>query len=106
MHPALDIAGLPYGAPIYASNNGVVTMAKYYSTYGNCVIINHNNGYYTLYAHLSSINVSVGQVVSKGTTIGKLGMTGSATGPHLHYELWVGGAPWNGGTNINPWRVH
>lgn len=106
LHPALDIAGLPYGAPVYASNNGVVTMAKYYSSYGNCVIINHNNGYYTLYAHLSAINVSVGQVVQKGSTIGRIGMTGSATGPHLHYELWTGGAPWNGGTNINPWTVH
>lgn len=106
LHPALDIAGLPYGSNIYASNNGVVTLAKYYGTYGNCVIINHNNGYYTLYAHLSSINVRVGQVVSKGSVIGKLGMTGSATGPHLHYELWVGGAPHGGGTNINPWTVH
>ena len=106
LHPALDIAGLPYGAPIYASNNGVVTLAKYYSSYGNCVIINHNNGYYTLYAHMSSINVSVGQVVSKGSTIGRIGMTGSATGPHLHYELWIGGPPMGGGRNINPWTVH
>lgn len=106
LHPALDIAGLPYGAPIYASNNGVVTMAKYYSTYGNCVIINHNNGYYTLYAHMSAINVRVGQVVSKGTTLGRIGMTGSATGPHLHYEVWKGGAPWGGGVNVNPWTVH
>lgn len=105
LHPALDIAGPGMGSPIYAANNGVVTMSRYYSTYGNCIIINHNNGYYTLYGHMTRLVAKVGQVVAKGQLIGYMGMTGSATGPHLHYELWVGGAPWGGGTNINPWTV-
>lgn len=105
LHPALDIAGTGMGSPIYAANNGVVTMSKFYTTYGNCVIINHNNGYHTLYGHMSRLIAKVGQVVAKGQIIGYMGMTGSATGPHLHYELWSGGAPWNGGTNINPWTV-
>lgn len=105
LHPALDIAGTGMGSPIYAANNGVVTMSRYYSTYGNCIIINHNNGYHTLYGHMTRLVAKVGQVVAKGQVIGYMGMTGSATGPHLHYELWVGGAPWNGGTNINPWTV-
>lgn len=104
LHPALDIAA-GYGSPIYASNNGVITMAQYYSSYGNCVIINHNNGYHTLYGHMTRFIVKPGQVVSKGQVIGYMGMTGTATGPHLHYELWIGGAPWKGGTNINPWTV-
>lgn len=106
LHPALDIAGTGYGSPIYASNNGVVYSTSCDSSYGICAIINHNNGYYTLYAHMSRRHVKVGQVVSKGQRIGDMGMTGSATGPHLHYELWVGGPPWKGGTNINPHRVH
>lgn len=106
LHPALDIAGTGYGSPIYASNNGVVYSTSCDASYGICTIINHNNGYYTLYAHLSRRHVKVGQVVSKGQRIGDMGMTGSATGPHLHYELWVGGPPWKGGTNINPHTVH
>lgn len=106
LHPALDIAGTGYGSPIYASNNGVVYSTSCDASYGICAIINHNNGYYTLYAHMSRRHVKVGQVVSKGQRIGDMGMTGSATGPHLHYELWIGGPPWKGGTNINPHRVH
>lgn len=105
LHPALDIAA-GYGSPIYASNNGVVYSTTCDASYGICAIINHNNGYYTLYAHMSRRNVKVGQVVSKGQRIGDMGMTGSATGPHLHYELWIGGPPWKGGTNINPHTVH
>ena len=105
LHPALDIAA-GYGSPIYSSNNGVVYSTNCDSSYGICAIINHNNGYYTLYAHMSRRSVKVGQVVSKGQRIGDMGMTGSATGPHLHYELWVGGPPWKGGTNINPHKVH
>lgn len=105
LHPALDIAA-GYGSPIFASNNGVVYSTSCDSSYGICAIINHNNGYYTLYGHMSRRIVKVGQVVSKGQRIGDMGMTGSATGPHLHYELWIGGPPWKGGTNINPHTVH
>lgn len=60
--------------------------------YGNCVIINHGNGYVTLYGHLSSISVSNGQTVTQGQQIGTVGSTGLATGPHLHYEVWFSGS--------------
>ena len=106
LHPALDIYAGGIGSPVYASNNGVVSTTSCDRSYGLCIVINHNNGYYTLYSHLNRIGVQVGQTVSKGQRIGDIGMTGSATGPHLHYELWVGGAPWKGGTNINPRMVH
>ena len=106
LHAALDIYAGPTGSPIYSSNNGVVYSTKCDSSYGICVIINHNNGYYTLYAHMSRRLVSTGQVVAKGQRIGDIGMTGSATGPHLHYEMWKGGPPWKGGVNINPHIMH
>ena len=85
-HYAIDIAGY-IGQPIIAADNGVVISAGYDGGYGNCIVINHNNGYYTRYAHLSSINVGVGQVVAGGTKIGGLGNTGNSTGPHLHFEI-------------------
>ena len=103
-HQALDIA-IGYGVDIYASNNGTVVNANYSSTgYGNHIIIDHNNGYYTLYAHLSRFHVSTGQVVSSGQTIAAMGSTGASTGPHLHFEVWVG-KPYAGGYRINPWEV-
>ena len=105
LHDALDIA-TGYGSPIYAGNNGVVVTARYHYSYGNHIVINHNNGYYTLYAHMSTLNTKVGAVVEKGQHIGAMGMTGSASGPHLHYEVWVGGPPHGGGTNINPYSVY
>ena len=64
--------------------------ATYHYSYGNYVVINHNNGYLTLYAHMSRIAVKVGDVVERGQVIGYVGMTGSATGPHVHYEVWDG----------------
>jgi Membrane proteins related to metalloendopeptidases len=106
LHPALDIYAGGVGSPVYSSNNGVVSSTSCDRSYGICIIINHNNGYYTLYSHLSRRHVVVGQTVSKGQRIGDIGMTGTATGPHLHYELWKGGAPWKGGVNINPRTVH
>ena len=90
LHGGLDISGTGYGSNIYASNNGRVKEAGYHYSYGNHVIIDHNNGYLTLYAHMSKINVKVGQVVARGDVIGFVGMTGAATGPHLHYEIWKG----------------
>lgn len=104
LHQALDIA-IGYGADIYASNNGVVTHIGYEAGgYGNYIIVNHNNGYYTLYAHLSRSLVKVGQVVPSGYLIGYMGSTGASTGPHLHFELWVG-KPHGGGYKIRPWEV-
>lgn len=106
LHDALDIAGAGgHGSPIYAANNGVVVVSEWHYSYGNYIVINHNNGYYTLYAHCSKLLVSVGQTVAKGQQIALMGMTGSATGPHLHFGLWVG-QPMRGGYSINPYTVY
>ena len=88
-HSGLDI-GAAYGASIVAADGGTVTIAGVNGGYGNCVMIDHGNGYYTLYGHMSSIAVSVGQSVSKGATIGYVGSTGDSTGPHLHFEIRQG----------------
>lgn len=90
LHGGLDISGTGYGSRIYATNNGRVKEAGYHYSYGNHVIIDHNNGYLTLYAHMSRINVKEGQVVARGDVVGYVGMTGTATGPHVHYEIWKG----------------
>lgn len=89
-HTGIDIAD-NCGKPIYAGNNGVVVQATSYYPNGIFVTINHNNGYYSLYAHMSRFVVSVGQVVSKGQIIGYVGQTGQAYGCHLHYEIFTGG---------------
>ena len=74
---------------------------------GHNVCINHNNGYYTCYAHMAKRAVVKGQVVERGTIIGYVGQSGWATGPHLHFEVWVGGQPWyKGSTRINPWLMY
>ena len=88
-HSGLDI-GAAYGASIVAADGGTVTIAGVNGGYGNCVMIDHGNGYYTLYGHMSSIAVSLGQTVSKGSTIGYVGSTGVSTGPHLHFEIRQG----------------
>ncbi len=100
-HTGLDIAGTGYGSPIYASNNGTVIVSEYHYSYGHYIVVNHNNGYYTLYAHMSKRMKKVGDIVQRGATIGLVGQTGSATGPHLHFEVWKNGPPWTG-TRLNP----
>lgn len=90
-HSGVDIAAYA-GTPIYASDGGTVQTAVYSSSYGNYVVINHGNGYTTLYAHQSSMAVSAGQTVSKGQVIGYVGSTGWSTGPHLHFEISYNGA--------------
>ncbi len=90
LHGGLDISGTGYGSRIYATNNGKVVEASYHYSFGNHVIINHNNGYLTVYAHMSRIAVKKGDVVARGQVIGYVGMTGVATGPHVHYEIWKG----------------
>lgn len=87
---AVDIANSE-GTGIYASDSGVVSLASWYSDYGYCIIINHSDGYQTLYGHLSYIGVSVGQVVEKGENIARMGSTGYSTGPHLHFEIRLNG---------------
>lgn len=85
-HKGIDIAA-DRGTEIYAAADGVVSFAGTYSSYGKLVIIDHGNGYETYYAHQSSILVEDGDVVKKGDIIGEVGMTGSASGNHLHFEL-------------------
>ncbi|MDX9992479.1 MAG: M23 family metallopeptidase [Anaerolineales bacterium] len=99
-HLAIDIAA-GEGSPVYAADSGVVTMAAggWNGGYGNVVQINHGNGYATLYAHLSVINVSVCQSVGRGQTVGAAGNTGNSFGAHLHFEVRL-----NGGF-VNPWYV-
>jgi len=105
LHAAIDVAGTGTGSPIYAVTNGVVSEAGYRYQDGNYVCINHNNGYYTCYAHMVRKNVNLGQTVARGSVIGYVGMTGWATGPHLHFEIWIG-KPWYGGYRINPWTMY
>lgn len=84
-HTGLDIAA-NIGTEIYAAHKGKVIMAKMFSSYGNCVMIEEGN-LVTVYAHCSSLNVQEGQNVNQGDVIAKVGMTGNATGPHLHFEV-------------------
>ena len=88
-HSGLDIAGTGYGSPVYASNNGVITKMEYASSYGYHIIINHNNGFYSVYAHMSGFapGIGVGSIVERGQQIGYVGSSGWATGPHLHFEI-------------------
>ena len=91
-HTGLDIAGTGYRSPIYAADNGTVITAGWSNGgWGNYVVINHNNGYYTMYAHMDELIAIPGQTVGKGTAIGYMGHTGYATGDHVHYEVWYGG---------------
>lgn len=88
-HSGLDI-GAQYGAAIVASDSGTVCLCGENGGYGNCIMIDHGNGYYTLYGHMSSFAVSNGDAVTKGQTIGYVGSTGWSTGPHLHFEIRYG----------------
>lgn len=98
-HLAIDIAA-GEGAPIYAADSGVVVYAgPIGGGYGNMIMIDHNNGFHTLYAHLSVISVRCGQSVGQGNLIGLAGSTGNSTGAHLHFEVRQ-----NGGF-VNPWYV-
>lgn len=90
-HSGIDISGTGYGSPIYAANNGTVITKKYKYDYGYYIVVNHNNGYWTLYAHMSRFaNVNIGDTVVRGQVIGYMGSTGWSTGPHLHFEVWKG----------------
>jgi len=89
-HRGADICA-PYGTPIYAMDSGVVTSAYYHYSWGNHVVIDHGNGYTTLYGHMSTIAVSQGQAVTQGQVIGYVGSTGNSTGNHCHLEMALNG---------------
>jgi murein DD-endopeptidase MepM/ murein hydrolase activator NlpD len=92
-HKAIDISNRA-GGPILAADAGVVTVAGWVDGYGygNRVMVDHGNGFITLYAHLSVIQVRVGQRVGRGDVLGQMGSTGRSTGTHLHFEIRQGGA--------------
>ena len=95
-HKGTDIGRVGYTSPIYASKAGTVIVSQYSSSYGNYVAISHGSGNTTLYAHMSSRKVSVGQYVNQGDVIGITGSTGNSTGPHLHFEVT------ENGVRVNP----
>lgn len=108
LHEGMDISGTGYGSPIFASLDGVVVNAGYGGMVGSAagynVVIQHYNGYYTVYAHMSGVNVSVGQSVSRGQQIGTMGKSGTATGTHLHFAVYDG-IPYRGGRPFNPMQL-
>lgn len=89
-HAGLDIANT-YGTPVYAADGGVVTLAGWNGNYGNCVIIDHGNGFVTWYGHFERLMVDTGDKVYQGQQIGLMGTTGYSNGPHLHFELHLHG---------------
>jgi murein DD-endopeptidase MepM/ murein hydrolase activator NlpD len=98
-HPAIDIAGST-GHPIFGADSGVVVYSGWNNYgYGLVIVLDHGNGWQTLYAHLSHVSVRCGQSVSQGQGIGSAGSTGNSTGPHLHFETR------NQGGFVNPWFV-
>ncbi len=93
-HTGWDIAA-PTGTPIVAADNGSVASISNGGAYGKAVMIAHGDGLITFYAHMNSIGVKIGQIVSKGETIGTVGSTGWSTGPHLHFETRINGTPYD-----------
>ncbi len=91
-HQGLDIAA-PYGADIYAPSDATISFAGYKGGYGNALVLDHGYGVSTLYAHTSNIFVKEGQKIKRGQLLAFVGSSGSATGPHLHYEVHVDGVP-------------
>lgn len=93
-HKGIDLAA-PTGTPIYATADGIVDRAEWFSSYGLFIEIDHGAELETRYAHMSRLAVAEGQRVSKGDLIGYVGSTGRSTGPHLHYEVRVSGVAVN-----------
>jgi murein DD-endopeptidase MepM/ murein hydrolase activator NlpD len=103
-HTGVDM-GVPIGTPIHATAAGVVVANAVSGPYGNHTLISHGNGLFSMYAHQSRFGASEGQTVKKGQVIGYVGSTGYSTGPHLHFEIHVGGVPydpmgWFGGQKV------
>ena len=106
IHEGIDITGTGYGSPIYAARAGIVTESYWQNTGGNVVIIDHQNGYFTMYAHLSARLVDKGQTVSAGMKIGAMGCSGSmCTGTHLHFGAYYG-RPYQGGKSFDPRKLY
>jgi len=102
-HYAMDIAGTGYNSNIYAINNGTIVEAGWRDDFGYHVIIDHNNGYLSLYGHMNKFaaTTAVGATVARGQVIGYVGSTGWSTGPHIHFELWQGCRF----CRVNPWSI-
>ncbi|MNR19639.1 Murein DD-endopeptidase MepM [compost metagenome] len=92
LHTGTDFA-VSQGTDVHAADSGNVIVAEWWNGYGNCVIIDHGNNIWTLYGHLSKINVQKGDNVKRGEVIAESGNTGASTGPHLHFEVRVNGTP-------------
>ncbi|MEO8468062.1 MAG: peptidoglycan DD-metalloendopeptidase family protein [Chloroflexota bacterium] len=102
-HYAIDIAAT-YGSKVVAAAKGTVTFAGWKNNGGGYQVwVSHGSGLFTTYNHMSGVTVSAGQSVGRGQQVGRIGATGDATGPHLHFEVWKGPI-WNGGTRVNPLR--
>jgi murein DD-endopeptidase MepM/ murein hydrolase activator NlpD len=93
-HQGIDLAA-PTGTPVYATADGVVSKAEWFSSYGLYIAVEHGGDIQTRFGHLSRLNVYAGQQVKKGDLIGYVGSTGRSTGPHLHYEVRIAGSAVN-----------
>ena len=91
-HSGMDIAG-EMGDPVYSALDGKVKECRYDGSYGNKILLQHEDGIETIYGHLSKFEVKVGDEIKKGQLIGRVGSTGRSTGPHLHFEVRVNGSP-------------
>ena len=96
-HTGVDISS-QYGDAVHVSADGVVIEAHERAGYGRLVVVDHGYGVTTYYGHLSTLNVMAGQQIHKGDTVGNVGVSGRSTGPHVHYEVRINGAP------VNPMR--
>ena len=93
-HTGIDIANAP-GTPVYATADGVVRYSGWANGYGLSMVLDHGFSFSTLYGHLSELLVKEGAQIRRGQLVGRVGSTGTSTGPHLHYEVWIDGAPQN-----------
>ncbi|MBU5627923.1 peptidoglycan DD-metalloendopeptidase family protein [Oscillibacter sp. MSJ-2] len=95
-HKGVDIGGVGYTTEVHAAKAGTVIVSQHSSSYGNYVVVSHGSGNTTLYGHMSSLKVSVGQSVAQGDVLGITGSTGISSGPHLHFEIT------ENGSRVNP----
>jgi murein DD-endopeptidase MepM/ murein hydrolase activator NlpD len=98
-HKGVDISA-PSGTPVHSTADGTVIFAGWEGGFGHLVVVDHGNGIQTYYAHLSQVNVHVGQDLRRGDAVGAVGTTGRTTAPHLHYEVHQAGSP------VNPYSYH